>query len=113
MSGPSPVKAGWKLWSMLWGWEGPLPFTKDLTLKLVPLPGNKVLGVVNFTSFHAAMDAAQHIVKLGPSAVELVDRIMIELALSNPAFRSTMETALIGRPAAILLVEFSGEDKSV
>jgi FAD/FMN-containing dehydrogenase/Fe-S oxidoreductase len=97
---------------LLVGSEGTLAFTKDLTLKLVPLPGNKVLGVVNFASFHAAMDAAQHIVRLGPSAVELVDRIMIELALSNPAFRSTMETALIGRPAAILLVEFCGEDKA-
>ena len=96
---------------LLVGSEGTLAFTKDLTLKLVPLPKNKVLGVVNFTSFHAAMDCAQHIVKLGPSAVELVDRIMIELALSNPAFRPTMETALIGKPEAILLVEFAGEDK--
>ena len=96
---------------LLVGSEGTLAFTKDLTLKLVPLPRAKVLGVVNFTSFHAAMDAAQHIVKLGPSAVELVDRIMIELALSNPAFRPTVETALIGRPDAILLVEFSGDDK--
>ncbi len=98
---------------LLVGSEGTLAFTKDLTLKLVPLPSNKVLGVVNFTSFHTAMDSAQHIVKLGPSAVELVDRIMIELALSNPAFRPTMETALIGKPEAILLVEFSGEDKPV
>ena len=57
------------------------------------------------------MDSAQHIVKLGPTAVELVDRIMIELALSNPAFRPTMQTALIGKPQAILLVEFAGEDK--
>jgi len=96
---------------LLVGSEGTLAFTKDLTLKLVPLPGNKVLGVINFNSFYAAMDAAQHIVRLGPSAVELVDRIMIELALSNPAFRATMETALIGRPEAILLVEFSGEDQ--
>ncbi|MBA2587319.1 MAG: FAD-binding protein [Alphaproteobacteria bacterium] len=96
---------------LLVGSEGTLAFTKDLTLKLVPLPKNKVLGVVNFASFHTAMDSAQHIVKLGPSAVELVDRIMIELALSNPAFRPTMETALIGKPEAILLVEFAGEDK--
>ena len=96
---------------LLVGSEGTLAFTKDLTLKLMPLPGNKVLGVVNFTSFHAAMDSAQHIVKLGPSAVELVDRIMIELALSNPAFRPTMETALIGKPEAILLVEFAGDYK--
>src|ERR1700722_14422779 len=96
---------------LLVGSEGTLAFTKDLTLKLVPLPKNRVLGVVNFPTFHAAMDAAQHIVKLGPSAVELVDRIMIELSLSNPAFRPTIETALIGSPAAILLVEFSGDDK--
>jgi len=97
---------------LLVGSEGTLAFTKDLTLKLVPLPGNRVLGVVNFTSFYTAMNSAQHIVRLGPSAVELVDRIMIELALSNPVFRPTMESALIGKPEAILLVEFSGEDKS-
>ena len=58
------------------------------------------------------MDAAQHIVKLGPTAVELVDRIMIDLSLDNPAFRPTIERALIGKPAAILLVEFSGDDKA-
>ncbi|HET7086709.1 MAG TPA: FAD-linked oxidase C-terminal domain-containing protein [Rhizomicrobium sp.] len=96
---------------LLVGSEGTLAFTKDLTLKLVPLPRNRVLGVVNFSSFYAAMDSAQHIVRLNPSAVELVDRIMIELALTNPVFRPTMESALIGRPEAILLVEFSGEDK--
>jgi FAD/FMN-containing dehydrogenase len=57
------------------------------------------------------MAAAQHIVKLGPSAVELVDRTMIELARTNPAFRATMEAALTGEPQAILLVEFSGDDR--
>jgi Fe-S oxidoreductase len=35
---------------------------------------------------------------------------MIELALSNPAFRPVVEKALLGQPAAILLVEFAGED---
>ncbi|HKU65886.1 MAG TPA: FAD-linked oxidase C-terminal domain-containing protein [Rhizomicrobium sp.] len=108
---------GVNLAHLLVGSEGTLAFTKDLTLKLVPLPKNKVLGVVNFASFHAAMNCAQHIVKLGPSAVELVDRIMIELALSNPVFRPTMESALIVPrdkiPDAILLVEFSGDDKPV
>ena len=97
---------------LLIGSEGTLAFTKDLTLQLAPLPRARVLGVVNFASFHAAMNAAQHIVKLGPSAVELVDRIMIELSLANPAFRPTIETALIGKPDAILLVEFSGDDKA-
>ena len=96
---------------LLVGAEGTLAYTKSLTLKLSELPRAKVLGVVNFPTFRAAMSAAQHIVKLGPTAVELVDRTMIDLALANPAFRPTIETALIGKPAAILLVEFAGDDK--
>ncbi len=98
---------------LLIGSEGTLAFTRSLTLRLSPLPKAKVLGIVNFPSFRAGMAAAQHIVKLGPTAVELVDRTMIELSLANPAFRPTIETALIGQPAAILLVEFSGDDKAL
>ena len=97
---------------LLVGSEGTLAVTKSLKLKLAPLARNKVLGVVNFPTFRAAMDTAQHLVKLGPTAVELVDRTMIELARANPAFRPTIEAALIGAPAAILLVEFSGDDRA-
>ena len=98
---------------LLVGSEGTLAYFKSLKLKLSPLAGHKVLGIVNFASFYKAMDSAQHIVKLGPTAVELVDRTMIDLARSNPSFKKTVETALIDpqaqTPEAILLVEFSGE----
>ena len=98
---------------LLVGSEGTLAYFKSLELKLSPLPQHKVLGVVNFASFFKAMDSAQHIVKLGPTAVELVDRTMIDLARHNPSFKKTIETALIDAgaqtPEAILLVEFSGE----
>ena len=98
---------------LLVGSEGTLAYFKSLKLKLAPLPQHKVLGVVNFASFFKAMDSAQHIVKLGPTAVELVDRTMIDLARSNPSYKKTIETALIDphsqTPEAILLVEFSGE----
>jgi len=101
---------------LLIGSEGTLAYTRSLTLKLTELPRAKVLGVVNFPTFRAAMQAAQHLVKLGPTAVELVDRTMIDLSLANPAFRPTIASALIegpaGGPAAILLVEFCGSDKS-
>ena len=99
---------------LLIGSEGTLALTKNLTLQLSELPRAKVLGVVNFPTFYAAMDAAQHIVKLGGglSAVELVDRTMIELSLKNPAFAPTVRTALLGSPDAILLVEFSGASKA-
>ena len=81
------------------GSEGTLGITQSLTLKLCELPKTKVLGVVNFNSFHKAMDSAQHIVKLGAdgwlTAVELVDRTMLDLALQNPAFAPTIRTALV------------------
>ncbi|KAA0890314.1 FAD-binding and (Fe-S)-binding domain-containing protein [Pusillimonas sp. ANT_WB101] len=96
---------------LLIGSEGTLAYTRSLTLKLSERPKATVLGIVNFPTFHSAMNSAQHIVKLGPTAVELVDRTMIELALANPSFRATVETAVIGKPAAILLVEFSGNSK--
>ncbi|MBI5721825.1 MAG: FAD-binding protein [Burkholderiales bacterium] len=96
---------------LLVGSEGTLACTKSLTLQLAELPRGRVLGIVNFPTFRAAMEAAQHIALLGPTAVELVDRIMIDLALANPAFKPVIETALVGRPAAILLVEFAGPDK--
>ncbi|SFB94758.1 FAD/FMN-containing dehydrogenase [Polaromonas sp. OV174] len=100
---------------LLIGSEGTLALTQSLKLRLAELPRTKVLGVVNFPTFYQAMDAAQHIVKLGDgtlTAVELVDRTMIELSLQNPAFAATVRTALIGQPDAILLVEFSGQSKA-
>ena len=97
---------------LLVGSEGTLAYSRQITLKLCPLPTHKVLGVVNFQSFYKAMDSAQHIVTLKPTAVELVDRTMIDLALSNPAFRPVVEKALLGQPAAILLVEFAGDDQA-
>ncbi|MGH6609291.1 MAG: FAD-binding and (Fe-S)-binding domain-containing protein, partial [Burkholderiaceae bacterium] len=90
--------------------EGTLAWTSTLTLQLAPLPTQRTLGVVSFPTLYRAMQCAQHIVTLKPSAVELVDRTMIELARGNPAFKPVIESALVGEPDAILLVEFAGDD---
>lgn len=95
---------------LLVGSEGTLAWMRSLTLPVVPLPAHRTLGVVNFPTLYRAMESAQHIVRLRPSAVELVDRTMIDLARSNPAFRPVIEAALVGEPEAILLVEFSGDE---
>eukprot|EP01037_Dinobryon_pediforme_P021587 gene21587-22491_t len=96
---------------ILVGSEGTLAYSRQMTLSLQPIPKHKVLGVVNFPTFYQAMDLTQHIVKLGPTAVELVDRTMIDLAIDNPAFRPVIEKALTGHPEAILLVEFIGDNR--
>ncbi len=103
--------AGFNLASLLVGSEGTLAWFERIHLELAELPRHKVLGVAHFPRFHDAMDAAQHIVKLGPCAVELVDRTMLDLALGNPAFAPTLRRFVRGEPQAILLVEFAGAER--
>ncbi|HEX3864845.1 MAG TPA: FAD-linked oxidase C-terminal domain-containing protein [Stellaceae bacterium] len=101
---------GHNMASLLVGSEGTLAFFTEIELDLQPIPPNRVLGICHFPSFYKAMDATQHIVKLGPAAVELVDRTMIELARDIPMFRATVDRFVQGEPEAILLTEFAGED---
>ncbi len=92
---------------LLVGSEGTLAITKSLHLKLSPTLKTKTLGVCHFPTFHAAMDAAQHIVKLGPVAVELVDHNMIRLGRDIAQFRPIVDSFVRGEPQALLLVEFA------
>ena len=92
---------------ILVGSEGTLAFSTAVELKLSPVLGRRAVGAVHFGSFHEAMAAAQHIVKLAPIAVELVDSTMISLAREIAMFRPTLEAFVRGEPAALLLVEFA------
>ncbi|HXY89615.1 MAG TPA: FAD-linked oxidase C-terminal domain-containing protein, partial [Xanthobacteraceae bacterium] len=105
-----PGKNDINLAHLLVGSEGTLAFTTKVELKLSPLLGKRAVGACHFGSFHAAMEAAQAIVKLGPIAVELADRTMLELASEIAMFRPTLEKFVRGAPDAILLAEF-GEDE--
>jgi FAD/FMN-containing dehydrogenase/Fe-S oxidoreductase len=97
---------------LLVGSEGTLAFTTKVELKLWPLIRNKVLGVCHFGSFYEAMDAAQHLVKLRPIAVELVDRTMIALGREIAMFRPVIDATVRGDPDALLIVEFAEEDQA-
>ncbi|MBZ0138945.1 MAG: FAD-binding protein [Pseudorhodoplanes sp.] len=97
---------------ILVGSEGTLGFSTAIELKLSPLLGRRAVGACHFGKFYEAMDAAQHLVKLAPIAVELVDRTMIELACEIAIFRPTLEQFVRGEPDAILLVEFGEDDQA-
>ncbi len=103
--------AAWNSAQLLVGSEGTLAWSERIRLKLSPLPRHRTLGVCHFADFHRAMEAAQHIVKLGPMAVELMDRTMMDLARGNPAYRGIVEQFIRGDPAAILLTEFAGDGR--
>ncbi len=98
------------LTKLLVGSEGTLAYFRKIKLKLTAPPRNKVLGVCHFPTFFEAMDSAQHIVRLDPTAVELVDRSILDLARAIPAFASLLPSFVRGEPDALLLVEFAGDD---
>jgi len=103
-------EAGHNMARLLVGSEGTLAFFNEIELELQPIPAHRVLGICHFPSFYGAMAATRRIVDLGPSAVELVDRTMIELSRDIPMFRPVVERFVRGEPAALLLTEFAGDD---
>ncbi len=98
--------------TLLCGSEGTLAVSRQIELKLSPLPKNKALGICHFATFRQAMEATQHIVKLGPVAVEVVDRTLIELARDIAMFRPVMEAYVRGKPDALLFVEFAEDEQA-
>ncbi len=107
-----PTNQPVNLATLLCGSEGTLAVSRRIELKLSPLPKDKALGICHFATFRKAMEATRHIVELGPVAVEVVDRTLIELARDIAMFRPVMETYVRGRPDALLLVEFAEADQA-
>ncbi len=94
---------------LLVGSEGTLAVTAGAELNLIPRPKHRGLLVPQFATLAAALDALAACLELGPSAVELMDRMLIELAAKQRGLKDTM-AAVRGRPEALFLVEFSGDD---
>ncbi|MBN9562537.1 MAG: FAD-binding protein [Alphaproteobacteria bacterium] len=95
---------------LLVGSEGTLAFSAAIELALAPIKPRKALGICQFPTFRAGMEATRHIVGLDPEAVELVDRTMIDLGRGIPIYRATIDDMLIGEPGSLLLVEFHGHE---
>ena len=72
--------------------------------------GKRIVGVCHFGQFYEAMNAAQHLVTLGPIAVEAIDKTMLDLARAIPMFRPTLQKFVREEPEAVLLVEFDDGD---
>ena len=96
---------------LLVGSEGTLALTTRIELRLWPVIRNRTVGVCHFGSFYEAMDAAQHLVKLRPIAVELVDRTMVALGRDIAMFKPVIAAAIKGDPDAVLVVEFAEDDQ--
>jgi FAD/FMN-containing dehydrogenase/Fe-S oxidoreductase len=87
------------------GSEGTLAVTAAAVLKLVPLPAAQGLVVLSFASIPAALDRLNEIVATGPVAVEMLDRMILDLAAENPLYAGYLNFTE-GRPAAVLAAQF-------
>jgi FAD/FMN-containing dehydrogenase/Fe-S oxidoreductase len=97
------------LHQLIVGSEGTLGVITEAELGLLPRPRARGLLVPQFATLGAAMDALSACLELQPSAVELMDRLLLELTAQNLALRDTMK-AIQGDPQAVLMVEFSSDD---
>lgn len=94
---------------LLAGSEGTLAVIRRATVNLVPKPKRTILGILAYDSIPAACDDVPRLLEFRPSAVELIPQMILRLARGVPAYASQMGW-LTGDPAALLVVEFSGDD---
>ncbi len=90
------------------GSEGTLATIVETKVNLVPKPIMTCLCVVHFKSIIASMEAMQSVLACNPTAVELIDNTIIDMARGSIEF-SRLTSFIQGEPEALLAVEFYGE----
>jgi FAD/FMN-containing dehydrogenase/Fe-S oxidoreductase len=110
--GQYPPGTNMNLAPLLAGSEGTLAVIRRMKVNLVPKPKQTTLAVLWYASVTEACDDVPRLLKHDPSAIELIPRTILRAARSTPAYSNEM-TWLTGDPAALLVVEFSGDDSGV
>ncbi len=100
---------------LLSGSEGTLAAITSAEVKIVPLPGERALGLVCFASVAEAMQAAVELLDLKPAAIEHLDRELLDQTKGQLKFQAARDLLELDfKPCqAILIVElFDGvEDR--
>ncbi len=109
---PNIQSSALNLAPLLAGSEGTLAVIRRAKVNLVSKPRHTILGVLSYSSNAEACDDVPRLLELNPSAVELVPRMIIQLARTVPAYARQMGW-IVGDPAAVLIVEFSGDQPDV
>ena len=102
------LRDGFNLAGLLVGSEGTLAVNTEARVRLVRTPAHAVLGVCHFGTFADAMQASAPIVALAPHAIELSDKLLIDMARASPLHRDKLHF-VNGDPQALLIVEFAGD----
>jgi len=93
------------------GSEGTLLTIVEAKMRLVRRPRHTALDVIHYHDIQEALESSQAILETGPYAVELTDRMILDLARGNIE-QSKRMGFVQGDPAAILIVEYAGESEA-
>lgn len=93
--------------AFLAGSEGTLAIARRIELKLARRETNRTLGVCHFPSLAAALAAVPAIVALGPTAIELAERRIIDTGMAGLAPSDPVRRILRPDSASLLFVEFT------
>ncbi|MBN1121615.1 MAG: FAD-binding protein [Anaerolineae bacterium] len=92
------------------GSEGTLGIISEAALNLVPVPKVKWLVLVHYAEIGAALAAVPAILGSDPYAVEMVDRMLLDLTRGRLEYKHLL-TFIEGDPEAVLMVEYAGDDE--
>ncbi|MCI0550314.1 MAG: FAD-binding protein [Anaerolineae bacterium] len=93
---------------LLAGSEGTLAVIRRAKVNLVPKPKHTILAVLSYQNIADACDDVPRLLTHHPSAIELIPQMILRAARSIPAYARQMGW-VAGDPAALLVVEFSGD----
>jgi len=93
------------------GSEGTLGVVLEAKLRLVALPKFKAVMVISFADLLEALSAAPVILRHGPSAVEVMDKSILDNTRQNAVLDKIRTTFIGGDPEATLCVELYGDRK--
>ncbi len=90
------------------GSEGTLVTILEAKMRLVKRPKATAIDVIHYHDMQEALESSQTILETGPYAVELTDKMILDLARGNIE-QSQRMGFVQGDPAAILIVEYAGD----
>ena len=104
-----PDRRSFNLARLIVGTEGTLGTVTEALLHIVPLPKERGVVCLQFRTIDAALESVTKILECQPSAIEMLDRNIVELSRTNLKYRSSLDF-VEGTPEALLIVEFSADD---
>ncbi|MBM3239879.1 anaerobic glycerol-3-phosphate dehydrogenase subunit C [Candidatus Poribacteria bacterium] len=105
-----PCPPQFNLAKLIVGSEGTLATVLEAKVKIAPRPKMTAVDVIHFDNFIQSMEATNEALQCGPSAVEVVDKTVLDLTKESIQY-SRLRTFLQGEPEAILIVEFYGDSQ--